>query len=88
MIIRVFGKIANPLSTITRPTEPFIWTPECETAFEELRRRLLVVQAINHFDPELPTKLETDSSDGVIAGILSQEHPDGQWYPIVFTLTS
>ena len=50
------------------------------TAFEELRRRLLVY----HFDPELPTKLETDSSDGVIAGILSQEHPDGQWYSIGF----
>jgi transposase InsO family protein len=26
--------------------------------------------------------LETDASDGIIAGILSQKHPDGNWYPV------
>ena len=26
--------------------------------------------------------LETDASDGVIAGVLSQRHPDGNWYPV------
>ena len=28
--------------------------------------------------------LETDASDGVVAGILSQLHPDGEWHPIAF----
>jgi transposase InsO family protein/predicted aspartyl protease len=82
--IRNFGLIAKPLTTITRPSEPFIWTNACEAAFEELRRQLLSVQATYHFDPELPTKLETDASDGVIAGVLSQEHPDKNWYPVSF----
>ena len=26
--------------------------------------------------------LETDASDGVVAGVLSQLHPDGSWYPV------
>jgi transposase InsO family protein/predicted aspartyl protease len=82
--IRNFGKIAKPLSTITRPTEPFVWTSECEEAFEELRRQLLDIQATYHFNPELPTKLETDASDGVTAGVLSQQHANQQWYPIGF----
>lgn len=82
--IRNFGKIAKPLTTITSPLEPFLWTDECENAFEELRRQLLAVQALHHFDPELPTKLETDSSDGVVAGVLSQEHPDKLWYLVSF----
>jgi len=30
--------------------------------------------------------LETDASDGVIAGILLQLYPDGKWYPITFFL--
>jgi len=30
--------------------------------------------------------LETDASDGVIAGVLLQLHPDGEWYPIAFFL--
>ena len=42
------------------------------------------MQALHHFDPELPTKLETDASDGVIAGVFSQLHPDEQWYPVGF----
>lgn len=28
--------------------------------------------------------METDASDGVVAGILSQQHPDGEWYPVAF----
>ena len=82
--IRNFGAIAKPLSTLGRPSEPFIWTPDCQEAFEELKRQLLSIQRIYHFDPELPTKLETDSSDGVVAGVLSQEHSDAKWYPIGF----
>jgi transposase InsO family protein len=82
--IRDFGKIAKPLSFITRPSEPFIWSEACELAFEELRKRLLDLPMTYHYDPELPTKLETDASDGVIAGVISQEHADKQWYPVGF----
>ena len=82
--IRDFGKIAKPLTTLTRPSEPFRWTTECETAFEDLRKHLLNVAALYHFDPRLESKLETDASDGVIAGAFSQLHDDGQWYPIAF----
>jgi hypothetical protein len=82
--IRNFGKIAKPLTTITRPSEPFRWTDSCETAFEKLKLQLLSIPSLYHFDPEFPTKLETDASDGVIAGVLSQRHSDEQWYPSCF----
>lgn len=42
------------------------------------------MQALYYFDPELPTKLETNLSDGVITSVLSQEHPDKHWYPVSF----
>ncbi|KAK6581227.1 hypothetical protein PZA11_005918 [Diplocarpon coronariae] len=76
--IRNFGLIAKPLSVLTRPTVPWNWTEECRIAFEELRKQLLSIQRIYHFDPDLPTKLETDASDGVVAGVLSQQHSDKQ----------
>ena len=28
--------------------------------------------------------IETDVSDRVIAGVLSQLHPDGEWYPVAY----
>ena len=82
--IRNFGLIAKPLTILTRPSEPFLWTRDCNNAFEELRRQLLDIQSIYHFDPDLPTKLETDASDGVIAGVMSQEHADAIWRPVGF----
>ena len=30
--------------------------------------------------------LETDASDGVIAGVYSQKQPDGEWYPVAYYL--
>ena len=82
--VRDFAKIALPLTTLTRPTVPWKFTDECRTAFDTLRNHLLAIQAIHHFNPELPTKLETDSSDGVIAGVVSQQHADTLWYPLGF----
>ena len=37
-----------------------------------------------HFDPRLPIRVETDASDGVVAGVLSQKHLDGEWHPVAF----
>ena len=28
--------------------------------------------------------IKTDASDGVVAGILSQLHPDSEWYPVAY----
>jgi hypothetical protein len=28
--------------------------------------------------------METDASDGVVAGVLSQLHPDGVWHPVAY----
>ena len=36
------------------------------------------------YDPEAQTKLETDASDGVLGGVLSQLRKDEQWHPIAF----
>jgi predicted aspartyl protease/transposase InsO family protein len=81
--IKDFGKIALPLTKITRPTVPFEWNPDCDIAFEVLKQSLLKIQSLYHFDSDLDTKVETDSSDGVVAGVLSQKHGDN-WYPVGF----
>jgi hypothetical protein len=37
-----------------------------------------------HFDSNKPTQMETDASDGVVAGILSQQQSDGEWHPVAY----
>jgi hypothetical protein len=82
--IRNYGIIARPLIRLTRKDTPFIFDTKCSEAFQELKERLLSAPILRHYDPELETILETDASDGVVAGILSQLHADGEWHPVAF----
>lgn len=64
---------------------PFLWTPECEKAFQKLKQSLATAPVLTHYRPELPTQLETDASDNVVAAILSQLSPeDGLWHPVAY----
>jgi hypothetical protein len=60
---------------------PFSWDSHCRDAFESLKQRLTEAPILRYFQPELPTRVETDASDGVVAGVLSQQH-DGLWHPM------
>jgi hypothetical protein len=70
--------IAKPLVRLTKTGVPFKFDRDCWEAFEELKSRLTSSSILRHYDPELQSMVETDASDGVIAGILSQLHPDGE----------
>lgn len=76
-----YGRIAKPLTNLTRKDITFRWTNECQLAFEDLKKRLLEAPVLAYFSFEKPTRLETDASDGVVAGVLSQE-VDGVWNPV------
>ena len=59
--------------------------------FDELKVRVGSAPILKHFDPTLETILETDPSDYVVSGILSQRHPDpvkpdcrGSLHPVAF----
>src|SRR3954447_2538883 len=46
---------------------------------------MLEAPILRYYDPELPTMLETDASNGVTAGVLLQKNPEtGLWHPIAF----
>ena len=48
-----FMRITMPLTQLTKKNAKFIWTPECEKSFEELKRRLittLILAIPNNFE--------------------------------------
>ena len=69
-----FSKIAGPLNTLTKKDVKFAWTEECELAFQGLKQRVCEAPILAHFDPSKECHVETDSSDYVSTGVLSQEH--------------
>ena len=56
----------------------------CEQAFRELKKRLVSAPLLAHFDPTLLSQMETDASNGVIAGVLSQRQLDREWHPVAY----
>ena len=82
--IRDYGVIAKPLVCLTKNNTPFIFDQDCQEAFEELKGRLVSAPILQHYNPELESMLETDASDGVVGGVLSQLHTDGEWHLVAF----
>ena len=78
-----YSLIAKPLTNLTKKEVQFKWTTECQHAFDTLKFKLLHAPVLAHFDYYKETHLETDSSDGVVAGVLNQrEGPDKEWHPV------
>ena len=71
--IRDFLKIAGPLNSLTKKDVKFTWTTECELAFKGLKQHVCKAPILIHFDLSKQCHVETDSSDYVSAGVLSQE---------------
>jgi hypothetical protein len=63
---------------------PFVFNNNYIEAFKELKDWLIFSSVFYYYNLDLELILKTDTSDGVIAGILSQQYLDGEWYPITF----
>ena len=79
-----YSKLAAPLTNLTKKNVPFEWTPECQKAFDTLKSAFTSETVLRHYDPSLPIVIETDASDYVSGGILSQYGKDGILYPVAY----
>ena len=58
----------------TKNTTPFIWSPECEDVFGQLKTAFTSAPILHHCNPELETTLNCNTSDYVVSSILAQKH--------------
>jgi hypothetical protein len=82
--IKDFSRILAPITALERKETVFNWTEECQTAFDSLKAAFTTEPVLKHFDWEKPAVLETDASDYVCAGVLSQHDDEGILHPIAF----
>ncbi len=81
--IRNFGIIAGPLYELTKKDVPFIWTSDCELAFQELKDKMVSSDVLVFPNFRKPFTLATDASITGIGACLSQE-VDGVMRPVGF----
>jgi hypothetical protein len=67
-----FSEIAEPMIKLTKKYARFVWSDECQTAFEYLKESLSVVPLLAYPDTRKSYVLYTDASDTCIGACLSQ----------------
>jgi len=82
-----FSELAAPLTALTRKGVVFKWIPGAEKAFQQLKKAFTTAPILQNFDVNKPSTVETDSSDHVTAGVLSQPDDQGQLRPVAYFST-
>jgi hypothetical protein len=78
-----YSKLTRPLTDLTKKSEKFVWSDECQRVFQELKDRFTSAPILIHFDPALPIIVECDASDFAISAVLSQKI-DSRLHPVAF----
>lgn len=74
----------DPLHQLLRKNVKFIWTEDCERAFENIKELLCSKPVLQIFDKDLPIKIYTDASLKGIGAILKQTQDDGNEKPVAY----
>ena len=79
-----FLEIAAPLTNLLRKKVKFVWTDDCQQAFDKVKLLLQKSPVLKSPDYEKPFKLIIDSSDVGIGSVLVQEASDGLDHPVSY----
>ena len=65
--------VSAPLLQLTKSSESFVWGPEQQQSFDELKKRLSSAETLGYFDKNLLTKVIADASPVGLGAMLAQE---------------
>ncbi|KAL0287105.1 UNVERIFIED_CONTAM: Retrovirus-related Pol polyprotein from transposon.6 [Sesamum angustifolium] len=74
--VKGYSEIARPVTDLLKKTETWDWTPQCQVAFDNLKRAMVTDPVLVLPDMSKSFTLETDASDFALGGVLMQDgHP-------------
>ncbi|XP_055604914.1 uncharacterized protein K02A2.6-like [Uranotaenia lowii] len=82
--INYYGKFVPAMRTLRyllddllKEDKKFIWSKECQTAFDKFKQILSSDILLTHYDPNLPIVVSADASSVGIGATISHKFPDG-----------
>jgi len=79
-----YSETAEPLTMLTKQDEPFVWESEQQMAFETMIIAFTTAPALRHIVHEREVIIETDASNYVSAGLISQRDDKGVLHPVAY----
>ncbi|WVZ97665.1 LOW QUALITY PROTEIN: hypothetical protein U9M48_043179, partial [Paspalum notatum var. saurae] len=71
--IKDFSKTAKPMTSLTKKNAKYSWSPNCEEAFQSLKRSLTTAPVLAQPDVTKPFDVYCDASDNGLGCVLMQE---------------
>ena len=83
-----FATVTTPLTGLFQKKQKFIWTQNCQVAFEKIKTVLLMDPVLSAPDFSKLFKLFIDVNDIGVGGILLQEDKQGIDHPVCYVFFS
>ena len=77
------AETSAPLRPLLRKKNGFVWTNECQVAFEILKKQVAIIVELKHFDVHKDIRIVCDASHNGLGAVLEQLGAEG-WRPISF----
>ncbi|MBW0480497.1 hypothetical protein O181_020212 [Austropuccinia psidii MF-1] len=82
-LIENYSKKITSLTSLFKKDSPFIFNEEALSQFQIIKEAFTTAPILPHFNPSVPTIVETDASDYALGAVLSQVNDSGK-HPIAF----
>ncbi|XP_063586255.1 uncharacterized protein LOC134763618 [Penaeus indicus] len=79
-----FAQVSTPLTDLLSTKRTFKWSPECQTAFENLKNMLTNAPVLQAPDMNKPFSIHVDASDAGIGAVLLQPGPSEVLHPVCY----
>lgn len=76
--------ILEPLHNLLRKNQQFLWSKDCQEAFEKIKQLLCTQPILEIFDQSLPINIYTDASLEGIGAVLKQIQPNKKEKPVAY----
>ncbi len=90
-LLTYYGKFMPSLSTQIKPMtellqkgKEWVWSEQCQEAFEKTKKQLTGAPVLAHYDPQLPVIMACDASPYGIGAVISHKLLDGSEQPIAY----
>lgn len=74
--IKSMSTIRSPIDKLMRKDEPFVWSEECDQAFNQFKKLLTSDLLLTHYDPRLPIMIAADASSTGIGCVAYHTYAD------------
>ena len=78
------ASVLHPLNELLQANRKWIWSQECEAAFQNAKEMLVTSNVLAHYDPTQPIRLAADASAYGIGVVISHVLPSGEEKPVAF----